>query len=717
MFFKVSFFILAASFFVAVLMPNLKLCAEDQGDLLNDLMIVEYWNRVQNDRLPVTFNHLLLGGYINMPSARMGADGEIGLGYSYVPPYINYNLRLQLSSRLEISGNYRIFKGVKDPILSSMGFGDLSDKGANVKVALFLPEDSEYHLPGISFGYEDFIGTQNFKAQYVVLTQVLPNYNMEISLGYGRHRIKGFFGGFNWIPFRCSPWYYMRGLSLTAEYDATRYTDKKIELHPKGRVKKSPVNIGLKYRLWDQMDFSLSYVRGHALAFSASCYYNFGCMEGFLPKIDNALFYEAPANTEPLGIMRPEEVLVQDLVYPFEEQGFDILRIWVAYDEEVNKILRIRLVNNNYRDECEVRDRLNHLIINLIPEDIDQVIVTIESEGFPIQEYVFRMEFVRLFQQDEISLYEMNLMNVLREATYPDRCSSSLLFAQKRDWWNLELYPKTLTCFGSSLGKFKYALGLHLGLNGFLFDDLYYSVLFGWIFVTDFQHIKGVDRLNPSQIINVRSDIIRYFQQRGITVDEAYLQKNWNMGCGWYSRLTAGLFEEEYGGVAGEILYYPVKNCWAIGIDGAFLRKRTYKGVGFTNKVRKFDGFVPTWRKFYGKQYFLDLYYNWYACELDFKIKIGKFLANDYGARFELSRYFPSGLRVTVWYTHTNAHDRINGQNYHDKGVAFSMPLDIFYTHSERSRFGYGMSAWLRDVGVIACNGDELYNLISEQRE
>lgn len=702
--------------FLAILMPSFVSC-DEQGDLLNDLLIVDYLNQIQNDRLPVTYNHLLQGGYFNMPSARMGKDGELGLGYSYVPPYINYNLRLQLTKNLEISGNYRIFKGVDDPVLSSMGFGDLSDKGANVKLALFTPEDSGYRLPGIAFGYEDVMGTQNFKAQYIVFTQVLLNYNMEISLGFGKHRIKGWFGGLNWIPFRQSSFRYLQDLSFTAEYDATPYTDKTIELHPKGQVKKSPINVGLKYRLWNQFDFSLSYIRGHTLAFSASYYYNLGCTEGLLPKIDNSLPYNAPMNIEPLGMMRPEKVLVQDLIHPFEVQGFDILQVWLTYDEKINKLLRLRIVNNNYRDESIVRERLNHLIMNLIPIDIDQVIVTVESQGFPIQEYLFRMDFVHRFQEEEISLYEMNLLNVLGEVTYPDKCTSTLLFSQKRNLWNLEMYPKTLTFFGSSLGKFKYALGLHVGINGFLYEDLYYSVLLGCIFFSDLQHLKGVDRLNPSQLINVRTDVIEYYKQRGITLDEAYLQKNWNMGRGWYSRLTAGLFEEEYGGAAAEFLYYPVKSCWAMGFEGAYLRKRTYHGIGFTNRIRKFKGFVPTWHKFYGSQYFLNYYYNWYDCALDFKIKAGKFLANDYGARFEISRYFPSGLKVTIWYTHTNAHDKINGKNYHDKGVAFSMPLDIFYTHSERSRFGYGMSAWLRDSGVIAYNGQGLYNLINEERQ
>lgn len=705
-----------AQFMPAVVFASLACPGDEQSDLLRDLMIVDYWNRKMNDRLPVTYDNFLQGGYINMPSARMGRSGEIGIGYSYVHPYINYNLRCQFTDRLEVSGNYRIFKGVDDPILSPMGFGDLSDKGANLKFALFIPEESGYRLPGIAVGYQDFIGTQNFRAEYLVFTQVLIDYDMEISLGIGKHRIKGLFGGMNWMPFRRCAWPYLQSLSLTAEYDAVPYKDEEVELHPRGRVKKSPINFGMKYRLWDTFDFSLSLVRGHALAFSVSGFYNFGCSDGFLPKIDDPLPYTSPTNTEPLGFMRPEEVLVQDLVFPFEEQGFDILRIWLTYDECFNKILRLRIMNNNYRRESIVRDRLNHLIVNLIPEDIDQVVVTIEAEGFPIQEYLYRMEFVRLYDQGEICEYEMNLMNPLGEVTYPD-CSEALLFARSRDWWNVELYPKTLTFFGSSRGKFKYALGLHLGLNGFIYKDLYYSVIFGYILFSDLHHLTGVDRLNPSQIINVRTDIVKYYKQRGVTVDEAYIQKNWSLGRGWYSRLSAGLFEEEYGGIAGEILYFPVKSCWAVGIDGAFLRKRDYKGLGFSDKVRKFQGFESSWHKFYGKQYFLNLYYNWYELAVDFRVNIGKFLANDYGARFQLTRYFDSGLEISIWYTHTNAHDKINGKNYHDKGVAFSMPLDIFYTHSERDRWGYGMSAWLRDVGVTAYTGNGLYNMINEERE
>lgn len=692
--------------------------ADSQANLMNDLLIVDYWNRRLSDRLPVAYNHLLQGGYFAMPSARMGPDGEIGIGYSHTPPYRNYNLRCQILPCLEVTGNYRIFKGIDDPVLTPLGFGDFSDKGANFKLALFRPEDSEYKLPGLAIGYEDFMGTRAFHARYIVFTHVFLKQNLEASLGYGAGRIKGFFGGINWLPFRnVSRWKFLQSLSLAAEYDATPYHQEHIEKHPDGRTSRSPINFGVKYRLCDYFDLSLSYIRGDALAFSASAFYNFGYTKGFLPKIDDPLPYATPINIEALSARRPEDVFVQEMIFAFREQGFDVLDIMLTSNCHCQKGLRFNVLNETFRLENQVRERLNNLLAYLMPADIEEVVVVIYSEGFSIQEYHFQMDSVRQFAAREIGPFELKILSPLREVSLPDACSTTRLFSRRRGLFNFELSPRTYTFFGSATGKFKYSAGLNAAFNGFLQKDVYYSILLGYTLFDDIGSFNDFDRLNPSQLINVRTDVIRYYQQRGITVEEAYLQKTWNLGRGWYSRLSGGYFEVEYGGAATEFLYYPLRSCWAVGIEGAVLKKRTYSGLGFTNKIRKLDGFVPTFRHFLGSQYFLNLYYDWKRAHMDFKISIGKFLANDSGVRYEVSRYFPSGLRLTLWYTHTNGHDKINGETYYDKGVAFTLPFDVFYTHSERTRWYYGMSAWMRDVGVRACTGMRLFELINDQRQ
>ena len=56
------------------------------------------------------------------------------------------------------------------------------------------------------------------------------------------------------------------------------------------------------------------------------------------------------------------------------------------------------------------------------------------------------------------------------------------------------------------------------------------------------------------------------------------------------------------------------------------------------------------------------------------------------------------------------------GKTYFDKGISFTMPLDFFYTHCARGTWGYGMSAWLRDVGAYSYTGQELYYLLNDYR-
>jgi hypothetical protein len=681
-----------------------------EHDLMQDLLIVDAINCKLNDHLPVTYNNFLQGGYINMPSARMSPDGEIGAGFTYLPPYRIYNLRVQYYDRIEFSGNYRIFGGVCDPNLSSFGFGDFSDKGVNVKVAFLFPEESGYKLPGISFGWDDFLGTKAFEARYLVLTQVFPQYHLEATLGWGDMRLGGWFGGFAWMPWRhcCTPF---ATTQFLVEYDTTRYKSKKYEPHPKGHKLSSPVNVGVKFRVFDLIDLSCGYVRGRTFSFSGSCNYNIGSCKGILPKICDPPFYRSPVNTEPLGCNRDDHTFVEDLFYAMRCQGFSLMETSICGNH-----LYIRALNQKWRYEWTVRNRLNHLMAYLIPSNIEKVVVIIDGPGFPMQQYTYYMDFVRLFAQQKMCPYELKVVTPLQNYQ-PIPWGAENLYYEKRCLASFSLWPKMVTFFGSAKGKFKYAWGAYASLDGYLFDTLWYSLQGSYTFGSNLDHVKDVDKLNPSQLINVRTDIVNYLKHQGPTLEEAYVQRNFNLCRGFFGKIAGGIFELMYGGVASEVLYYPVNSVWAWGIEGAWLKKRKHEGLGFTNKIRKLHGYRPEYVTFHGAQYFFNVYYNLQELDLDLQIKAGKFLANDWGGRFEVSRYFASGTRIFCWYTLTNGHDKVNGHTYYDKGVGISIPMDLFYKCSSKNRWAYGMSAWLRDVGQFAYTGFDLYNAIRCERE
>jgi len=702
------------SFFIFFIL--LSICTISAADLVQSLRIVEECDR-ERKPMPVMFNHHLVGGYFVMPSARMGEVGEVGLGATSAPPYRIYSFRTELAERLELSGNYHIFTNVPDPVLSPHGFGDLYDRGVNVKFSLLKSEESDNILPDIAIGLEDFLGTRSFKSEYIAFTKTFAPFGLEATLGYGMDRIRGFFGGMQWMPFYRDVNPFLKGLCFALEYDATPYEDEHVEKHPEGRVKRSPINGGIKWRFFDMLDLSLGYIRGDAWAFSCSLFYNMGKTHGLFPKFENPRPYLAPRNTEPVGPLRLPEVVVQDFLFAFRVQGFDLLSFDLFWDKCLKQVLRIKLLNLRYQWQEDVRCRLNHVVAALTPSDIDRVIVVIDDDGLPCQEYRYYMPFVREYAHQVLSNAELDAMTPLAEVTEVDRWKILHLFEKRRPSWNFELFPKVGTWLGGARGKFKYFIGVTAAFNGFIYPEIFYSVRFGCPIATDLAHLGDMDMLNPSQIINVRSDAICYSKQKGITLDEAYLQKNWNLSNGLFARLAGGLFEEAYGGVAGEVLYYPVDSDFAFGGEAAFLKKRAYSGwFGFSSKIRKLKGFKPTYCSFTGTQAFANFYYDLKMAELKLKVKVGQFLARDMGARFELMRYFSNGLRLFFWYTLTNGGDVINGKRYHDQGIGFSMPLDIFYTHSERSRWGYSMASWLRDVGVSAKTGKSLYELIEALR-
>lgn len=692
----------------------------ESSTLLEDLEMARYYDTCLDEHLPITFNHLLTTGYFVTPSARMGEAGELSLGIVSAPPYLNWNGRFQLFSHLELSANYRIFRGYKDSMLSPFGFGDYADRGANVKFAFLTPEDSCSYLPGFAIGAEDFMGSCKFTSYYIVGTKVWLNQGLEASLGWGNKRFSGptygFFGGTAWFPFLNRENPILSGISLAAEVDPIDYKNPKREPHPDGRESNFPINFGAKYKFHDLLDFSVSCIRGSELAYGGSLTYNWGSTKGFLAKVDDPLPYNAPRDTEPLGCYRPENIMISTLAFSLEEQGFRLSRAWM---EECSgeKKLWIAVTNERYRRECEVKMRLQSLLAALSPSDVGTVVVVLESYGLPCQRYVYTNEMLFRYENDLISELEFDLLTCRQEAVAPIPEVSRLLFERRLDAWHGRVSPRFESFLGNAKGKFKYDLGIKAEFDGFLPNDVLYDVQVSYTVVSTIHDVSDFDRYNPSQLPNVLTDYVNYRKRRTFSTDRAYLQKNWNLGHGFFGAVGAGYFQVNYAGLAGELLWYPAPSNFAIGFDGALLKKRRYNGLGFQSKLRKLDGMTPTYRPYsILEQYFLDFYFDFPLYRFFTKLSVGQFLAHDKGLRVEATRYFASGLRLSGWFTYTNAKDHVNGEEYFNRGIALELPLDIFFKCSSRRVWNYGMAAWLRDAGAWVPTGKSLFDIINRER-
>ncbi|MDE3045296.1 MAG: YjbH domain-containing protein [Verrucomicrobiota bacterium] len=709
-------------FFPLLLLPPLLGAAQGIGldpsteQLFRDLETAEQINKKISDQLPLIVNYQLQGGYFTMPSARTYDAGVLSFGFSYLPPYRVWNLGFQFFDHLETTGNYWIFKGIMDSTFGHLGFGDEADRGANVKLILFKRQDDPDYafVPNVAIGMNDFLGTCRFKSFYAVATKEFFPWNLEATFGWGMGRIHGFFGGLAWSPWRHSE-YFWKGFSFIAEYDANNY-EYHVPEHTWGREVKSRINAGLQFNFLKNLRASVSSIRGVDWASSIALNYNLGETKGWLPKIYDPPPYVAPIDHDPLGILRSREEFAQELAFAFKEQGLDLYSVRLVPENEGKNRLWIKIINIRYWEEEVVRTRIERVLAALAPKNVQTITAVIEADGLLVHEYRFRTQDLKRYSEEKMGDDEFRIIAPLSEVSKrPKDYDSCQLYKRQKQIWVLTMRPWLTTFFGSSQGKFKYEVGLALGPEGYLWDQFYYCLTGTWSLIASTQNLSSNDILNPSKIINVRTDSLKYNQSNSFHVEQAYIQKSWNMGRGWFSRLGLGYFEVAYAGIAAEALYYPVGSNWAIGFEVAGLRKRDYFGLGFQG-VRKLTSQGYQYFHYTGLQYFVDFYYEYKPFHLDFKVTAGQFLAFDKGIRLDASRMFSSGLRVGLWYTFTNANDVINGHRYYDKGFSITLPLDFFLNKSSRTRVGYSMAAWLRDCGQRASSGKQLYNTVYYER-
>lgn len=692
--------------------------SDEPSMLFRDLQTVQNLDVKIKKKLPVSYNYNLIVGYLNMPSARAAETGMTALGFSYLPPYRVYSLNFQMFSHIELVGNYRIYKGVLESGFGSSGYGDDADRGANVKFILYKEDDSLKYIPSFAIGFEDFYGSRRFYSFYVCTTKELKKQNLELTLGWGKGRLKGFYGGIGWTPFGSYNVSIFNKLTLLAEYDAYNYQHYFHE-HPEGREVRFPINFGFSVDLFDLFQIKLSSLRGNELAGSVALTYNFGTSEGFLPKTQNSKYYTSPVNIESLGYLRTEKEFVNELALALVNQGFYLNKVYLSYDEHDRKKLWIKIINSRYRVESNVRERLEYLLSTLIPENIYASNIILETDGIPTQSYYFQTAALKQFLEKKISQEELTTLSPMGEVpSHPDDYTSTLLYKRKKDSWMLTLRPRVITFFGSTTGKIKYTYGFVAGPEGYLFDSVYYKLLGAYNIQSSMTDLGDRDVYNTSHLPIVRSDSLKYFGDNSLQVQQMYIQKGYNLGSGWFGRWGLGYFEQAYGGLALETLYYPVGSPFAFGIEAAGVLKRDYRGLCFKTKVKQYNQ-DNTYKfiHFIGYQYFFNFYYEYHPWNLDLKVSVGSFLARDKGAKFTLSRYFPSGMRFSLWYTITNANDVVNGKRYDDKGIAFYIPFDLFLKKSSKTMLGYAMSEWLRDQGATAETGNRLYPTIQIERQ
>lgn len=263
------------------------------------------------------------------------------------------------------------------------------------------------------------------------------------------------------------------------------------------------------------------------------------------------------------------------------------------------------------------------------------------------------------------------------------------------------LYPKLRQHIGDPTeGIVRVDVDAHLATNvelarGLNFTTIFKQRLFG--------NLDKITRASDSVLPHVRSDIVKYIQQGTTSVNRMQFDYHDQIAPSWYVRASAGLLEDMFAGVGGEIMYRPWGATWALTADINWVKQRGYQQLFSFKDYETVTGHIT-----------LDYEIPFYG--LHAKVSYGRYLAKDRGVTIDISRLFKNGVRIGAFSTFTNVSAEDFGEGSFDKGFYLSFPMELFLTGYTRQTNHFEFRPLTRDGGQKLFVGPKLYGWVENSQ-
>ena len=679
----------------------------------------------------LSFNDFGGIGLLQTPTARFAPDGQLSLGANHVWPYDRYFLTIQAMPWLE--GTLRLTtvrNRLYSPFPEFSGTQSYKDRGFDLKIRLLTEDDWR---PGLAFGLRDFLGTGLFSSEFIVANKSAGPLDVSLGIGWGnmasggkipnplrlissrfdnrgaitagggslnasyfKGRDVGLFGGIKYE----TP---IKGLILKAEYDANDYKHEALGNRFRSPL---PVNAGVEYAVRSWLHVGAAIERGNRVGLNLVATTNFN-RPFRIPKFDPppvpvSEIVKTPAQPS----APPADPVAPIAIWSSPPMPIDTT-IPQLNQDEIGKKLAASLGNQGaglYSADFQAKEvtlyiaqsrfasmpmglgRMARAAFAVLPPQFEAVrFVFVENGIETIGARIYRSSFIdtltnkvspeELLRKVDFSEPPLGIGN----ASYQGKLNT----APPRFFYSIRPFLKT------TLGRPEQFLLYEAGvrLNGFLQVKRQINVQ-GSIAVNLSDNFDKLQIPSNSTLPHVRSDIKDYLREGKTSLSSLHANYVFNISPKIYGHVYAGLLEEMYGGVGGEILYRPALSDWAVGADVTWVKKRAFDQRFDFLGYNTVTGFVTVAR------YFPD-------ANINVRVRVGRYLAKDYGGTLEVARTFDSGVTVGAFATKTNVSASDFGEGRFDKGIFLSVPLDAIYSRHVRGNVGISYRPLIRDGGQM----------------
>ncbi|UWQ81913.1 YjbH domain-containing protein (plasmid) [Leisingera sp. S132] len=657
-------------------------------------------------------------GLIETPSAEMYPDGTLAFTSGMLDRTLRATMTFQMLPWVHGSFRYAVIEGFDGQI------GDRFDRSFDLH---FLLREESRTAPALALGLRDFGGTGIYASEYLAATKTFrERLKLSGGIGWGRMAGRGSFsnplgglsdrfktrpdasaGGIsttgqldfgNWFRgdaalFGGVSWAWNDQLTLLAEYSPDLYSQERDRI---GFEAASPFNFGARYRFENGTQLTASYMYGTTFGLSYSYFIDprqsvapGGQGAAAPPLLPAGRVALASWNLpdDPAAPARRQQVLAQKL----QQEGLRLV-----YLETDGDSLRIGVENSRYGQAAQAIGRTARVLANTQPAQVQGFDIALMAGGVPLSS-------VRIARND---LYELehDLDGAWRSFARAEVSDSISLV---KGGFTRDAYPHFSYRFGPYLqasffdpdAPFRYEIGAQLGLDYTLSPGLSLSA---GLRQPAAGNLDDSQRRSNSVIQRVRSDWGLYAQQSDLRIEHLTAEYIWRPGENLYARATLGYLETMYGGLSGEILWFPANSRLALGAELNYVRQRDFDVLFGFQDYATATGHVSAYYDLPGE----------YHAQVD----AGRYLAGDYGATLTLDREFANGFKVGAFFTLTTVSFDDFGEGSFDKGIRLEIPVSWLTGRPSRDRLAQVIRPVLRDGGARLNVRNRLYGVTREAR-
>ncbi len=355
--------------------------------------------------------------------------------------------------------------------------------------------------------------------------------------------------------------------------------------------------------------------------------------------------------------------------------------------------------NTHYIRETDAIQRMLRVLTTL-PPSVEHFYLTSVVGGLPSTEVqLTRSAYERAVQQfasvDDLIDYVKIVPGGME---IPD---DALRFADAYPRFSWEILPRPRTLLFDPDKPFR--LGLTLSIGGSVEFEGGWKVEGNW--TSDL--VDTVDDPTPGNSVlpHVRTDFRLYRDQGQHGIESLFVSKIGKISPEVFYEVKAGLLEDMFAGVGGEVIWRPAGSDISWGANLYYLKQRDFDRMFAFRDYDVVTGQVS--------MYWQDAIWR----GVNVNVHAGRYLAGDWGATFEVTRQFESGVEIGAYATLTDVPFEQFGEGSFDKGLIIRVPFGWIAPFNTQYTVSTYLASLTRDGGQRLYDRNPLWEKVRRTNE